>query len=67
VEKKLEYSVISKRILDKIDSLTENKSEQQMCKKILVYENQVHNVADLDFKERYKKILNDCFPYDGKN
>ena len=59
--------VLNEKILKKLEELTENVNELQMCKKILQLENQNSNDGEYDFKPQYKKYLVDYFPYEEES
>jgi len=58
---------LNEKILEKLEELTDNVNELQMCKKILYLENLNSNDEGYDFKPQYKKYLNVYFPYEEES
>jgi len=58
---------LNEKILEKLEELTDNVNELQMCKKILYLENLNSNDEGYDFKPQYKKYLKDYFPYEEES
>ena len=59
--------ILNEKIIKKLEELTENANELQICKKILQVENFHSNDEQFDFKPQYKKFLVDYFPYDEES
>ncbi len=59
--------VLNEKILKKLEELTDNANELQICKKILQLENFHSNDGQFDFKPQYKKFLVDYFPYEEES
>ena len=57
------YPEINKKIIEKIESLTDNKSEILVCLEMLQFEIRYQSDSENNFKERYKSIINKFFPY----
>ena len=55
--------ILNEKILQKLEELTDNVNELQICKKILQLENLNSTDEQYDFKPQYKKYLVDYFPY----
>ena len=59
--------ILNEKILKKLEELTDNANELQICKKILQLENFHSNDVQFDFKPQYKKFLVDYFPYEEES
>ncbi len=57
------YPEINEKIIEKIESLTNNKNERNSCFEILSFEINNSHDSDTNFKERYKSIINKSFPF----
>lgn len=57
------YPEINEKIIEKIESLTDNKNERNSCFEMLSFEINHPDDSDTNFKERYKSIINKSFSF----
>ncbi|MBL7001901.1 MAG: hypothetical protein ISR80_04005 [Nitrosopumilus sp.] len=58
------YPELNKKIIEKIESLTDNKNERNTCFDMISFEIKNPHDSDTDFKERYKSIIKKFFPFE---